>query len=86
MNNVASISKQINQANFSNSELSAVISNIREMMKSNVKLELFEGCDVFVVQKTKRTPGVIVKVNKSRCVVDMRGRQYNVPMSMLEVA
>ena len=43
MNNVASISKQINQANFSNSELSAVISNIREMMKSNVKLELFEG-------------------------------------------
>ena len=45
-----------------------------------------EGQKVFVVQKTKKTPGVITKINQSRCVVDMLGRSYRVPMSMLEAA
>jgi len=84
--NVIEMTKKINAANFSGSELNQLISNIREIVKTNIKMELFEGMNVFVVQKTKKTPGVIVKVNKSRCVVEMNGAKYNVPMSMLEAA
>jgi len=43
------------------------------------------GADVYVVQKTKRTPGVVKKINQTRAVVDMNGRSYNVPFSMLEL-
>lgn len=84
--NVIEMTKKINAANFSGSELNQLISNIREIVKTNIKMELFEGMNVYVVQKTKKTPGVIVKVNKSRCVVEMNGSKYNVPMSMLEAA
>jgi hypothetical protein len=86
MKTVAEMSKAINLANFSNTELSALISNIQSIKSSNAKLSLTEGADCFVIQKTKRTPGVIVKVNKTRCVVEMKGGKYNVPMSMLEAA
>ena len=47
---------------------------------------MFEGANVWIVQKTKRTPGVVLKVNKTRCKVEMQGSIYNVPMSMLEMA
>ena len=49
-------------------------------------LSLKVGQNVMVVQKTKKTPGVIVKVNRTRCVVDMNGSRYNVPNSMLAAA
>ena len=41
------------------------------------------GQNVMVVQKTKSTPGIIVKVNRTRCVVKMNGSRYNVPNSMI---
>jgi|TARA_R110000823_G_scaffold183725_1_gene316325 hypothetical protein len=56
------------------------------MKASQAKMSLEEGMACVVIQKTKRTPGTIIKVNKSRCVVDMKGRHYNVPMAMLEAA
>lgn len=83
---IAQISKQINQAGFSNTELSALIQNIQSIKASNAKMSLTEGAACFVIQKTKRTPGTILKVNKTRCVVEMKGGKYNVPMSMLEAA
>ena len=52
---------------------------------SNVK-DLSVGDNVFVVQKTKRTPGVITKMNIKKAIVDMNGMLYNVPFSMLELA
>ena len=51
-----------------------------------VKATLSVGQKVFVVQKTKKTPGIITKINQTKCVVDMLGRSYRVPMSMLEAA
>ena len=64
-------------------ELSSFISDVKVM---NAKASLSVGQKVFVVQKTKKTPGVITKINQSKCVVDMSGRSYRVPMSMLEAA
>ena len=64
-------------------ELSSFISDVKIM---NAKSSLSVGQKVFVVQKTKKTPGVITKINQSRCVGDMLGRSYRAPMSMLEAA
>ena len=50
------------------------------------KSALTVGADVFVVQKTKKTPGVIEKINQTKAIVNMKGRRYTVPFSMLEVA
>ena len=64
-------------------ELSRFISDCKTMLG---KSSLSVGSDVFVVQKTKRTPGVITKMNIKKAIVDMSGRLYNVPFSMLELA
>ena len=63
-------------------ELSQYINQCKNMLG---KTSLSVGSDVYVVQKTKRTPGVIKKINQTRAVVDMNGRSYNVPFSMLEL-
>ena len=61
-------------------ELSAFISDCKTMLG---KSTLGVGSKVWVVQKTKRTPGVITKMNRTKAVVDMNGMSYRVPFSML---
>ena len=58
---------------------------IDTLIKNKVKNEMKVGTKVFVVQKTKKTPGVITKIMNSKCLVDLMGRIYRVPMTMLEV-
>ena len=62
-------------------ELSSFISDCKTMLG---KSALSVGSKVNVVQKTKKTPGVITKMNIKKAVVDMNGMSYRVPMSMLE--
>ena len=64
-------------------ELSAFISDCKTMLGKSV---LNVGSKVNVVQKTKKTPGIITKMNIKKAIVDMSGRLYNVPFSMLELA
>ena len=59
---------------------------IDTLIKSKVKNEMKVGTKVNVVQKTKKTQGVITKIMNSKCLVDLSGRIYRVPMTMLEVA
>ena len=68
------------------SELTQVQSLIQEVKTMKAKSALSVGANVFVVQKTKKTPGVIEKINQTRAIVNMKGRSYNVPFSMLEAA
>ena len=68
------------------SELTQVQNLIQEVKTMKAKSALTIGANVFVVQKTKKTPGVIEKVNQTRAIVNMKGRSYNVPFSMLEAA
>ena len=68
------------------SELTQVQSMIQDIKTMKEKSALSVGADVFVVQKTKKTPGVIEKINQTRAIVKMLGRSYNVPFSMLEAA
>ena len=68
------------------SELNQVLDMVYDVKTLKAKSVLTVGANVFVVQKTKKTPGVIEKVNQTRAIVSMKGRSYNVPFSMLEAA
>lgn len=84
--NMSEIKQAVNRGNFSTSDLQSLISFTRTVMETQTKATLNVGDDVWVVQKTKRTPGVIKKVNIKRAIVEMQGSSYNVPLSMIEVA
>ena len=84
MNKIQLIKAGIQQLSLTElNELSSFINDVKVM---NAKASLSVGQKVFVVQKTKKTPGTITKINQTKCVVDMLGRSYRVPMSMLEAA
>ena len=67
-------------------ELNQVLDMVYDIKTLKAKSVLTVGANVFVVQKTKKTPGVIEKVNQTRAIVNMKGRSYYVPFSMLEAA
>ena len=83
---MSEIKQAVMRGNFTTSELQSLISYTRTVMETQTKATLSVGDDVWVVQKTKRTPGVIKKVNIKRAIVDMQGSSYNVPLSMIEAA
>lgn len=65
-------------------ELSQIM-NIAQQIKSIAAQATFNvGDSVWVVQKTKRTAGVIEKMNTKKAVISMRGSRYTVPFAMLE--
>ena len=59
---------------------------IDTIVQNKIKREFKVGTKVNVVQKTKKTPGVITKIRSTKCLVDLNGRIYRVSMSMLEAA
>ena len=84
--NMSEIKQAVLRGNFSTSDLQSLISYTRTVMETQTKASFSIGDDVWVVQKTKRTAGVIKKVNIKRCIVEMQGGSYNVPLSMIEAA
>ena len=67
-------------------DLNEIIDLAHELktLKGRTSLEI--GQDVWVIQKTKRTGGIIEKINQKKAPVRMRGSIYNVPFSMIEAA
>ena len=65
-------------------DLNSLTSWVNECKVMLAKSTLTVGSEVWVVQKTKRTAGVIKKMNIKKAVVEMSGMSYRVPMSMLE--
>lgn len=78
------IQNAISKGNFSLAELNDLQSFIAGVKTSSAKASLKVGDAVWVVQKTKRTPGVIESIKVKKAIVDMRGSRYNVPLSMIE--
>jgi len=67
-------------------EINEIVKAIKVAQRRNDRMaadKFSVGMNVMVVQKTKSTPGMIVKVNRSRCLVKMNGSRYNVPNSMI---
>ena len=59
---------------------------IDTIVQNKIKREFKVGTKVNVVQKTKKTPGVITKIMSTKCLVDLNCRIYRVSMSMFEAA
>ena len=78
------IQNAIAKGNFSLAELNDLQSFIAGVKTTSAKASLKVGDAVWVVQKTKRTPGVIESIKVKKAIVDMRGSRYNVPLSMIE--
>ena len=68
------------------SELNNLMDFIRDVQIINAKASLTVGQKVYVVSKTKKESGTLIKIKQKRCTVDIGGRMYSVPMSMLEAA
>ena len=84
MSNLVKVNDQL--MGLTMSELTQVESMIREIKTMKAKSALSVGANVFIVQKTKKTPGVIEKINQKKAIVRMKGALYNVPFAMLEAA
>jgi len=84
--NMSDIKKQVMRGNFTTSDLQSLISYTRTVMETQTKASLSVGDNVFVVQKTKRTPGVVTKIARTKAVVKMAQGNYRVPLAMIEVA
>ena len=79
------IKSAISKGHFDLQQLNELRSFIVSVSISNAKRSISVGDNVWIVQKTKREQGVVVKVNIKKAIVEMRGGRYNVPLSMLEV-
>ena len=84
MNNIKQEIRKIDNLSDLNS-LRDFISECKIMLS---KSTLDVGSCVWVVQKTKRTEGVITKMNRTRavCLIGDGGMSYNVPFSIMEAA
>ena len=73
------------------SELTQVQKIVQDIKTMKAKTALSVGARVYVVQKTKKTPGTVRKINQTRAVVDLvvspitgETAPYNVPFSMIQ--
>ena len=65
-------------------ELMLLSNYIMDVRSDKGRNTMSVGSEVYVVQKTKRTKGVITKMKVKKALVQMNGMLYNVPFSMLE--
>ena len=64
-------------------EVSSLVNELKTLLgKSTISV----GSKVYVVQKTKKTLGTVVKVKIKRATVDLPNGRYSVPLGMLEAA
>ena len=82
--NLFEIKKAIQTGDFALSELNELNAWINSVKTQNAKAEISGGDQVYVVQKTKRTLGEVVKVNVKKAIVDLPQGRYNVPLAMIE--
>ena len=67
-----------------NDPISLIGSYIQNVKTEQAKASISVGDEVFVVQKTKKTKGIVEKINIKKAIVTLPAGRYNVPLSMLE--
>ena len=67
------------------SNLQKIKVSIDDIIESKVRSSLYVDQEVYVIQRSKKESGVIKKINKTRAIVIMDNRDWNVPFSMIEV-
>ena len=80
------IMKNIYLADFNLTELNMLHKLIQDKKIEQAKRSIKVGDNVWVVQKTKRTPGVVEDIKIKKAIVNLNGISYRVPLSMIEAA
>ena len=59
---------------------------IRDIIESKIKSSLKVNDDDYIVQKTKKSSGVVTKIMRTKCLVRQNSNNmtYRVPMSMIQ--
>jgi len=83
MSNYSTISEQV--WSLPVNQLHKLKDSISDIIESKIKSSLYVDQEVYVVQKNKKESGVIKKVNKTRAIVIIDNRDWNVPFGMIEV-
>ncbi len=83
--NLVEIKQAVKNGNFKLAELNELGTFINSVKVLNAKSSIAVGDQVYVVQKTKKTLGVVEKVKVKNAIVTLPQGRYNVPLSMLEV-
>jgi hypothetical protein len=83
--NLIEIKQAVKNGNFKLAELNELGTFINSVKVLNAKSSIAVGDQVYVVQKTKKTLGVVEKVKVKNAIVTLPQGRYNVPLSMLEV-
>ena len=67
-------------------DLKNTLDLIRDIIESKIKSSLKVNDEVYIVQKTKKSSGVITKIMRSKCLVRQNSNNtvYRVPMSMIQ--
>ena len=67
-------------------DLKNTVDLIRDIIESKIKSSLKINDEVYIVQKTKKSSGVITKIMRSKCLVRQNSNNtvYRVPMSMIQ--
>ena len=67
-------------------DLKNTVDLIRDIIESKIKSSLKVNDEVYIVQKTKKSSGVITKIMRSKCLVKQNSNNmtYRVPMSMIQ--
>ena len=84
--NITEIKQAVLKGGFRNEDLDGLIQFTRGIQTQQTKAQIEVGQQVYVVQKTKKTLGEVVKVNVKKALIDLPQGRYNVPLSMIEVA
>lgn len=80
------IMKNIYLADLNLTELNMLHKLIQDKKIEQAKRSIKVGDNVWVVQKTKRTPGVVEDIKIKKAIVNLNGISYRVPLSMIEAA
>ena len=67
-------------------DLKNTTSLIRDIIESKIKSSIKINDDVYIVQKTKKSSGVVTKIMRTKCLVRQNSNNmtYRVPMSMIQ--
>ena len=84
MTKLSKINDQLMGLSFT--ELNQVLDMVYDVKTLKAKYVLTLGANVYFFKKTKKTPGVIEKINQKKALVRMRGTLYTVPFTMMEAA
>jgi len=72
--------------NYSVPELKKMFTEVLAHKRQSIKSQLKVGTKVYVLSKDYRKPGVINRVNIKRCIVEIDGKLWDVPLQNIEIA